>query len=306
MPLKIKRYNNITWVNIVDLNEEDIQYLAANYKFHPLDIKDIRGEAQRSKIDVYPAYAFIVLRFPVTYKDSHLLGSHELDIFLGSDYLITIQKKKLKSLSQYFYRIANNKKLQNEVFKDRAALLLYHILEELYKSSFIIIDWLASEINRIENEVYDEESRQALKDLAAVRRNILTFKSIIDPERFVIKTLVHLEKDYLSADLANYFDDIGDYIERIYIILANNKELIDGLHETNESLTTHRLNRVMKILTIFSVSMLPLTLLSGIYGMNLQNLPLVRLHEGYVWLTFVGVAVLIVTILLWLRKKNII
>lgn len=305
MALKIKRFNGITWVNIIEPDDFDLKHLADNYRFHPLDIKDIRGEAQRSKIDIYSSYAFIILRFPVTYKDSRLIGSHELDIFLGKDYVVTIQKKKIKVLNQYFYRVANSQKLQNEIFKDKAALALYHILDCLYRSSFIIIDWLATEINRIEEEVFDEITRQAVKDLAQVRRNTLTFKSIIDPQRFVFKSLVSLNKDYLSGDLANYFDDIADYIERIYTILANDKEIIDGLHATNESLISHRLNRVMKILTIFSVSLMPLTLFASLYGMNLQSLPLVH-DERLVWWIFGFLAVGIVGIFTWLKWKDII
>lgn len=305
MAIKVKKYNNITWVNIIEPVEEDIKHLTDNYKFHPLDIKDIRGEAQRSKIDIYSAYAFIVLRFPVTYQDSSLMGSQELDIFLGKDYVITIQKKKIKPLNQFFYKVANNRKFQSEYFQSAASYLLYHILEEVYRSSFIITDWLSREIHRIEQEVYEEETRQAVKDLAQARRNVLTFRSIIEPQRFVIKTLVNLQKDYLSQDSANYFDDIADYIERIYTILSNDKELIDGLHETNESLTSYRLNRVMRILTIFSVSLMPLTLLTGLYGMNLQTLPLIH-NEKLVWFIFGGLATIIMGIFLWLKKKDII
>jgi len=305
MALKTKKYNNIAWINIVEPDASDLQHIAEKYKFHLLDIKDVKGEAQRSKIDVYLNYAFIVLQFPVTYKDSYILGSHELDIFLGKDYIITIQKKKLKSLNQFFYKVGNNKKLLAEIFSRQAAYILYHILENQYRSSFGIIDWLSKEINRLEQEVYDENPKRAVKELAQLRRNVLSYKSLIDPQRFVAQTLATVKKDYLSGDLENYFDDILDYIQRIYSALLNDKELIDGLHETNESLATFRLNRVMKILTIFSVSMLPLTLLTGLYGMNLETLPLIH-NEQLVWYIFGGLVALIVIIFIWLKKKDII
>ena len=305
MATKIKKYNDITWVNIVEPDLEDIRQITEKYKFHPLDIKDVRGEAQRSKIDVYPTYAFIILQFPVTYKDSSLLGSHELNVFLGKDFVITIQKKKLKSLNQYFYKIAGNKKLQVEVFQKKPAYVLYHILDHLYRSSFMIIDWLSKEINRLEITVFEEHTKQSVKDLATLRRNILTYKSFIDPQRFVAQTLVNVKQDYLAGDLENYFGDILDYIQRIYTALLNGKELVDGLHETNESLTSFRLNRAMKILTIFSVSMLPLTLFTGFYGMNVESLPLIH-EEQLIWWIFGGLATLIVFIFGWLKWKDII
>lgn len=305
MALKIKTYNNISWVNIVEPTADDLQYLKSNYKFHPLDFKDVTGEAQRSKIDIYPSYAFIILRFPITYKDSHLIGSHEIDIFLGKDYLVTVQRNKLKTLDQYFYKVANHHKLQQEIFSGKAALLLYHILKELYGSTMSLVDWLLKDINEVESQVYDEQTKKAVKTLAALRRNLLTFKTIIDPERLVIKTLAHLDKEYFSRDLENYFDDILDDIEKIYNILLNGKEIIDGLHQTNETLTSYRLNRVMRILTIFSVSLLPLTLFTGLYGMNLGSLPLIH-NETLIWFIFGALAAVIVGIFIWLKKKDII
>ncbi|OGY89276.1 MAG: hypothetical protein A2927_00375 [Candidatus Komeilibacteria bacterium RIFCSPLOWO2_01_FULL_45_10] len=305
MAIKIKTYNNISWVNIVEPTAEDLQYLKSNYKFHPLDFKDVTGESQRSKIDIYPSYAFIILRFPITYKDSHLIGSHELDIFLGKDYLVIVQKKKLKALDQYFYKVANHHKLQQEVFSSKAALVLYYILKELYGSTLSLVDWLLKDINEAEIEVYEEQTKKAVRVLASLRRNLLTFKSIVDPERLVIKTLAHLDKEYCGQELANYFDDILDDIEKIYNILLNGKEIIDGLHETNETLTSYRLNRVMRILTIFSVSLLPLTLFTGLYGMNVSSLPLIH-DERLIWYIFGVLAVVIGGIFVWLKKKDII
>ncbi len=305
MALETIKFNNVTWVNIIEPDVNDINFLVEKYKFHPLDIKDVKGEFQRSKIDIYLDYAFIILRFPVTYKDSNLIGSHELNIFLGNNYVITIQKKVIKSLNHFFTRVKNSKKLQKEIFQGKAALVLYYILDNLYRSSFTIIDWLAREINRIETAVFEESTRKVVKDLAQARRNALTFSTIIDPQRLVFKSIINLKKDYFSEDLVDYFDDINDFIGRIYTNLTNLKELVNGLHETNESLITHRLNKVMKILTIFSVSMLPLTLLTGIYGMNLDNLPLIH-NESLVWWIFGGLVIIIVAIFAYLNHKDII
>ncbi|MDP2586740.1 MAG: magnesium transporter CorA family protein [Candidatus Komeilibacteria bacterium] len=305
MSVQIKKHKNVTWLNIEEPTEADINYLRENFKFHTLDLEDLGHEAQRSKLDIYSDYAFIILRFPVTYKDSNLIGSHELGVFLGKDYVITIQKKKIISLQDYHRKVMANEKLMDEVFGGRPALLLYNILDEMYHATLSLTDWLMAEINQVEKEVYDEETKTVVKALALLRRNVLTFKSIMEPQRLVIRALVNLQKDYLSKEFESYFDDIADYIERIHNFVETSKELVDGLHATNESLSSYRLNRVMKILTIFSVSLLPLTLLTGIWGMNLQSLPLIH-DETLVWYIFGGLAAVIVGIFVWLKKKNII
>lgn len=305
MSVQTHKHKNVTWVNIEEPTEADLNYLRENFKFHPLDLEDLGHEAQRSKLDIYPDYAFMILRFPITYKDSKLIGSHELGVFLGKDYLVTIQKKRIISLQEYHHKVMSDAGLMDEVFGGRPALLLYNILEQMYQVTVSLTDWLLSEINQAEREVYDEETQTVVKTLATLRRNVLTFKGIMEPQRLVIRTLVNLQKDYLSKEFESYFDDIGDYIERINNLLETSKELLDGLHETNESLTSYRLNRVMRILTIFSVSLLPLTLLTGIWGMNLQSLPLIN-DETLIWYLFGGLAVVIIGIFIWLKKKNII
>lgn len=305
MSVQIKKHKNVTWVNIEEPTEADINYLRENFKFHPLDLEDLGHEAQRSKLDIYADYAFIILRFPITYKDTKLIGSHELDVFLGKDYLITIQKRRIISLQDYYHKVTADPKLMDEVFGGRPALLLYNILDEMYHATLALTDWLLAEINEVEKEVYDEATQTVVKTLALLRRNVLTFKSIMEPQRLVIRTMVNLQKDYLSKEFESYFDDIADYIERINNLVENSKELVEGLHATNESLSSYRLNRVMRILTIFSVSLLPLTLLTGIWGMNLQSLPLIH-DESSIWYIFAGLAVAIVGVFAWMKKKNII
>jgi len=307
MSVKIKKYNNISWLDVTDLDDKDISYLKNNYKFHALDIKDLGNEAQRSKIDVYQQYAFIILKFPFKGKDNEIFSSHELAIFLGKDYLITVQKGKIKTLNQYFFRLSNNKKLLNEVFSGSAGLLLYYILHELYSHTLSITDILAKEINKIEEDVYEQEARKSVRKLAWLRRNVLFLKSVVSAQLFVFKTLMQQKNApyFNDDDLANYYDDLADMVKRIYSHLDISKELIEGLHEINESLNSYRLNRAMKILTIFSVSMLPLTLLTGIYGMNLKTLPLAH-EESLVWYIFGGLTLVIIIIILSLRKKDVI
>ena len=157
----------------------------------------------------------------------------------------------------------------------------------------------------VSEKTHFKQTAKIVKDLAQARRNVLAFRAMMDPQRSVFKRIVILKKDYLSTDLANYFDDINDFIGRIYTNLTNLKELISGLHETNESLSSYRLNKVMKVLAIFSVAMLPLTLLTGIYGMNLSNLPLIH-NESLVWYIFGGVAIIIIALFAYFKHKDII
>lgn len=302
MIVKTLKYKGLTWMNIEDPVEGIIDLLKDDFQFHILDFKDVLGENLRPKIDVYKNYFFLVLHFPKFSRQARKIFEQEIDIFLGADFLITIQGKRNKTLYKTFHRLAHNKKSKAEFMGQGSGILFYKLLEVLYQTSFPILDYLGRGINKLEEDVYGERGKGVVTELAIIRRNILNFKKMIDPQRFVVDNLVHLKSKFLPRDLGVYFDDIHDYIEEIWVILTNYKDIVDGLSVTNEAMISHRINEVIKTLTIISVALLPLTLLSGIYGMNIK-LPLAKTPQA-VWGLFGVVLFLIAAAIIILRKKR--
>lgn len=180
--------------------------------------------------------------------------------------------------------------------------LLYRLLEVLYRQSDSVVNNIGKRIRSAEKDVF-EESKNMARALADIRRHVLNFRAIIDPQRMVITQLAHINRSYISKDLSVYYDDISDYLNKLWLISSSYYELIRGLHDTNESLISHRTNQVIKMLTVFSVALLPLTLLSGIYGMNIEGLPWAHRPE-IVWLLYGGLLVVIVITIVYFRKKK--
>ncbi len=135
MSVKEIKQGKLTWINISKVNDESIAYLRDNYKFHHLDIEDIHSESQNPKLDVYKDYLFLVLHFPQWKPSSKKIIPHEVDIFVGDNYVITIQHGKNKEIKNFFYRCMNNKKLKNEWMDGSSGFLLYKLLEALYGQS---------------------------------------------------------------------------------------------------------------------------------------------------------------------------
>ena len=304
MSIKVLKQKELTWVNIDKLDDEALVYLKENYNFHHLDYEDLQGDVQTPKIDVYKNYLFLVFHFPHWNSLSQKVKSHEVDVFMGDGFLITIQHTKSKEIKNFFYRCTKNKKIKADWMQNGTGHLLYRLVESLFRSTQPILDTIGKQISDLENEIYSgEQDTKTVKELAIHRRNILQFRRILDPQRYLISNLSHIRKPFLDESLTIYFDNVSDYLSKIWSMTDTYRDTIDGLHVTVESLINHRTNKVISALTVISVSLLPLTLLSGIYGMNIAGLPYAQ-NPIWVWMMFIGLFSFIIIVIMVMKKKK--
>lgn len=264
------------WIDIVNPNPENIKFLQETYGFHELDLEDLQDrKIQRSKIDEYENYLFIVLHIPVYHKGRDRLIAVQMDIFIGQDFLITIHTSYLKKVEEIFQECKKNLKQRRDYVGKGTGYLLYEVLSALFDSCFPLIEELEDEINDMEKEVfrYERQQKDMLKDILLMKKDLITFNRIIFPQRTVMAQLEHKHKKFLAPELDVYFDDVVDKVEKLSNSLENLQEMVATLKDINESVISHNTNKIIKTLTVFSVIMLPLTLISGIYGMNLEVLP---------------------------------
>jgi magnesium transporter len=142
------------------------------------------------------------------------------------------------------------------------------VLDDLFDYCFPILDKIGYKLDRIEDEMFEGRSEEIVRDLSNIKQEIISYRKIIKPERSTLRLLERHVDSFLPEELELYFDDIVDAAERIWDLLDNYKEVVEALEDTNESVISHRQNDVLRLLTIFSVTMLPLTVLTGLFGMN--------------------------------------
>lgn len=303
MAIKTIKHKDLTWTNIEHADEEALAYLKEKHNFHHLDIEDVKSENQTPKIDTYKNYLFVILHAPHWQGNTKRIVPLKVDFFIGENFLITIQNSKVKEISNFFYKCVKNRKTKKECMNNTSGFLFYHILEELFYTSRSTLNNIGKEISRVENNIFvDEEHAHVIKELAIHRRNVLNFIRIIDPQRYIIANLAHMRKTFLDENTSIYFDNVVDYLNKLCAILDTYKDTVSGLHVTVESLMMQRTNKVIGTLTAISAGLFPLTLLSGIYGMNISGLPFAR-EPIFVWIMF-GILSLIIIIIIFLLKKK--
>src|SRR5437016_11630723 len=266
--VEVIEHPGLRWINIECPGPVDRAWLEEHFEFHPLAYEDVASRNQRPKIDEFPDYLFIVLHFPIFDSAVGRLNAGELDIFIGSDFLITLPNTPLQPVEYLFERCRASEEFRDQLVSRVPGYLLYKIIDDSFDYCFPMLRKMGNKLDRIEGEIFEGRSEEIVRDLSNAKQEIINFRKIIRPERTVLRDLERTKQVYLPADHELYFDDIVDANERIWDMLENYKEVVEALEETNESVISHRLNDVLRVLTSISVIVLPLTLIASIWGMN--------------------------------------
>jgi magnesium transporter len=296
--------SGLRWVNIERPGALERTWLEENFDFHALDLEDVLSRNQRPKIDVYDDYLFIVLHFPIFDPAAGRLGTGELDLFVGPGYVVTIPNQPLQPVEYLFERCRAKEEMREQLFSRGSGYLLYRLVDDSFDYCFPMLRKIGNKLDALEDDIFEGRSEDIVRDISNAKQEIINFRKVIRPQRPVLRDLEKVKSRYLSPDfdLEIYFDDIVDAHERIWDMLENYKEVIEALEETNESVISHRLNDILRVLTSISVVILPLTLIASIWGMNTKvpgqdNLGAFFTVIGAMFLILIGMVT-------WFKKRG--
>jgi magnesium transporter len=294
--------HGVRWINIERPGPVDRAWLEEHFEFHPLDYEDVGSRNQRPKIDAYDEYLFIVLHFPVYDKAVGRLNAAELDIFVGPDFLITLPNTPLPPVEYQFERARSSDEVREQLLSKGSGYLLYKIVDDAFDYCFPMLRKMGNKLERIEEEIFEGRSEEVVRDISNAKQEIVGFRKVIRPQRPVLRDLERTKQRYMADDLEVYFDDIVDASERIWDMLENFKEVVEALEDTNEQVLSHRVNDVLRVLTAFSVIILPLTLIASVFGMNV-DFPFAP-GEGAFWAILGSMLALLLSLVLYFRRRG--
>jgi magnesium transporter len=294
--------DGLRWINIESPRQIDRAWLEEHFSFHPLDHEDVASRNQRPKIDEYDDYLFIVLHFPVYDKAVGRLNAAELDIFVGPDYLITLPNTPIPPVEYLFERCRTSDEMRSALLSKGSGYLLYKIVDDAFDYCFPMLRKMGNKLDRVEEEIFEGRSEEVVRDISNAKQEIINFRKVIRPQRPVLRDLERTKQRYLAPDMDVYFDDIVDASERIWDMLENYKEVVEALEVTNESVLSHRVNDVLRVLTSFSVVILPLTLIASLWGMNV-GVP-GEGSESAFWVIVAVMVALLVGMLAFFRRRG--
>jgi len=297
-------HGRVTWVNIVHPTSADVDDLRELYPYiHPLNLEDVQSHMERPKIDEDQDYLFVVMHFPQWDAKTALSRAREVDLFIGRGYVVTIHDGTLKPLHTLWERCHEDEEQRERILGRGANHTFYVIIDQLVDYIFPILRKVDGNIRRIEEDIFTIDTRTVIRDISLVRRDVISLRRIIRQQVPIIEQLERVEHPIIHHDLEEYFGDIADHLYKARDIIDEDFEIIGSLADTADTLASHRINEVMRILTVISVIMLPLTLISGILGMNIW-LPFEAGDPTGFLVIMVGMLVISVLMLVYFRRRG--
>ena len=294
----------LIWINVFDASRPEMEFLRKTYNFNlgHLQASSAKTFAQRPTIDQGSGYIFLILHFP--FFENGQVMAKEIDFFISHGYLVTVHNNDVNIINDFF----NLCKKDGDSFLayeyQSSAVLLYEFLEKLMLACYPMLDQISIELSKIEETIFTHEQKDAVTKILALRHNILNFRKIMQNHKNIIKKLIELGSTLIDDNNKRYYKTLIEHTKTIWEILENQKETINILYQTNESLLSYKMTDIMKTLTIFSVIVFPLTLLAAIFGMNVTSgMPLVEMKHGF-WVIVAVMATASLFMLLFFERKK--
>ncbi len=286
LPELLKDKQLVIWVDMPSPTVDDENVLLNIFHFHPLTVEDCRENRHYPKIEEFPDYIYFIVHGVRADTSSDRFNTIELDGFLGPNYVITYHHDEFRSINAVKQLIRTSP----IACKRGAGYLLHQILDRIVDYYSPVIDDFDNRIDELEARIFVGKSsnNEMLSEIMNIKRSVLRLRRISVKQLDILLRISRGEFDLIPQSLLPFYRDIYDHLVRVADLAESYRDLITGLLDAHLSVVSNRLNEVMKVLTIFSAIMLPLTFIVGIYGMNFDNMPELHSRYGY----FVTLAVM--------------
>ena len=298
-------HSGLLWVNVARQTEKELAQIQKRFGLLEQDIKESLPPFQRAKIVKRPNYYFMVLHFPVFNRTTMRLGFTEVDFFLSANFLVTVHDARLPVLDQFFNECKKYPEHRQDFFSGTSVHVLFELLSRLLDAIFPILLHVNEDINTVDKKLFGKiPGREMAEEILRLKTNIVTFRRTMQGHRTVLERLIMYsgrELDIMAYQ--NYINNLREFTNEIWHMLESQKESINALHETHESIVGLRTNEVMKTLTIISVITFPLTLIATIFAIDANGRPFVDMPYGF-WLICGLMALGVMMMVMIFKKKN--
>jgi magnesium transporter len=304
MTTRIIEHPQVTWTDIVIPTEEDISALGSRYpQFHPLNLHDCLSEFEFPKLDPHEDYIFVVLHLPYYDGDERVSRRSEVDFFVAQGVFVTVHDGKLRQLNQLFETIQSDQALRDSLMQRGAAYFLHEIIQRMIAKCYPMLQRVNENIRHIEDNLFKDDTQHILREVAVTRRNIIALRHILRPQVDVTQMLESGDWAFIQRELNFYWGDIGDQLMHLRAMLDEQFEVITSLSDTIDTLAAHRMDEVLRVLTIITLLTVPLTVLSTIFGMNFEY-PYAEWHVPlFLFIILVGIT-LTILVIWYLRRRR--
>jgi len=290
---------NFVWVDVEDPSKEDFEFIQKHFLIHSLACDQIFDPDIRPKLQDFENHLAITFHEPIQEDKSFFFS--RLDLFIGKNFIITIHKKSLPSIDTIKENLSKNP----SVLKKGPSFMAYLIIDNIVENYFPVLDELDSLADEIEDKVFiNHGDKETLKRIFYLKRRLIEFRKRISPEREILSTLSRADSKIIDLKYSIYFRDIYDHLVRISDMVDIYRDLVTSVLDVYVSVQSNKLNEVMKVLTVIATIMMPLTLITGFYGMNISFPEIELFGANTYYFIFVLMGIVAILLILFFKKKK--
>lgn len=263
-----QKYKKLTWIDIESPTQKEVNQLMKDYDVPPLVTKELLSKTLRSKVDLYDNLIYLILHFPTVDHKHDKVVEKEIDFILGKNFLITVHYEFINSLHEFSKVFEVSSILDKGNIGNHAGFLFFHIVTNLYNNSANELETVDLVLKKIEEDIFKGKEGKMVKAISDVNHKLLDFKQALRFHNDVLRSFEIAGEFFFGKKFSYHLRAITGEYNKVSNILESHKELLDDLQETNDSLLSSKTNETIKILTIMTFIILPLSLIAGIFGMN--------------------------------------
>lgn len=300
------KFSNFVWIHSSSIEKKAVEEIGKRFKLHPDDLKEVLPPIQRPKLVERENYLFMILMYPFYNKQTKLIEIAEVDFFISRDFIVTFNDgNKLESIGNFEEACSGNKLLCEKIIASGPSGLLYELLDRLSNFCFPMLVHISNDIDTVEKRLFKDYEKGVIYEILRIKTNIANFSKAIQGHKTTVDKLIIKEASYLPTEqLKIYFANLVERKKEMWDMVDNLTNIINALHQTNESLISFRINEIIKTLTIISAIVLPLTLLTALFQINITGgMPFLEKPYGF-WAVVGLIAVGLVTMFGIFKKKK--
>lgn len=300
-----QKFKDITWIDLEDPTQDEVRSLVDDYGIDPLMADELLSPTLRPKVDTYPDWIYLILHFPISYKSSSI-GEHidqEVDFVIGKDILITVRYRSIDAFNEFAKIFETQSILDRGDIDKHPGYLFFYMLRYLYRNLSDQVDDIKKMLIDAEDHIFRGKEKKMVFQLSVINRVILAFREATLSHREVLLSFEEAARKFFPEDFSHYVRSITGEYYKVQNMLNSNKEYLNELKDTNNSILSTKQNETMKTLTILAFITFPLTLFAGIFGMNTVDMPIVGENNDF-WIIIAAMSILTIFMFILFKLKK--
>lgn len=291
----------VTWLNIDGIHQVDlIEKLGKSFRLHPLAMEDVLNTDQRPKFDDYDDYICVILKMLTYDEKKNQIKVEQISLVLGQNFVISLQESEGDVFDPVRERL---RKAKGRIRKMGSDYLAYALLDAIVDNYFAVLEKIGEEIEVLEDELLSDPKPETSRTIHHLKRELIFLRKSVWPLREVMARLEKGESGLVKDQTKPFLRDVYDHTIHVIDTVETFRDMVSGMIDVYLTSVSYKLNEIMKVLTIIATIFIPLTFIAGIYGMNFEYMPELEWRLGYVFSWLVMIAVALVLLLYFKRKR---